>query len=104
MNRDSAIIIGISIVVGCLVLGMTARQAGSAHADAPGDDVGRYQMIRASDCNVMVLDTKTGRSWMKFVSSNEGPVRWSEDGPDVSPPAQGILETQPSQQPQQQKK
>jgi hypothetical protein len=98
MNRDSAIIIGVSIIVGCLVLGMTGRAPGTAHVDGHSEDVGRYQIIRASECNVMVLDTKTGRSWMEFVSSNQGPVHWSEDSPDVSPPAQGVLETQPSQQ------
>ncbi len=103
MNRDSAIIIGVCIVVGCLLLGMTGRQGGSARGDGASNEVGRYQIIRASDCNVMVLDTKTGRSWTKFVSSNEGPVHWSEDGPDVSPPAQGVLETQPSPPSQQRK-
>jgi len=97
MNRDSAVIIGLSIVVGCLLLGMTGRQSGSFRGDGPPGDVGRYQVIRASDCNVMVLDTKTGRSWMKFVSSTEGPVHWREDGPDVSPPAQAVVETQPSE-------
>jgi len=100
MNRDSAMIIGISIVLGCLLLGMAGRPSGSAHGDRPSDDVGRYQIIRASDCNVMMLDTKTGRSWTIFVSSDHGPVHWSEDSPDVSPPGQGILETQPSQQQQ----
>ena len=98
MNRDSALIIGVSIVVGCLILGMTGRQPGIAHTGGSTDDVGRYQVIRASDCNVMVLDTKTGRSWTKFVSSNEGPVHWFEDSPDVSPPGQGVPESQPSQQ------
>ena len=103
MNRDSAVIIGLSIVVGCLVLGITLRQPVTARWDGLPGDVGRYQIIRASDCNVIVLDTKTGRSWTKFVSSNEGPVHWSEDGPDVSPPAQ-VVETQPSQPEQQQQK
>ena len=103
MNRDSAVIIGLSIVVGCLVLGMAGRQPGSARGDATSTEVGRYQIIRASDCNVIVLDTKTGRSWTKFVSSSMGPEHWSEDGPDVSPPAQ-VVETQPSQPEQQQQK
>jgi len=103
MNRDSAVIIGLSIVVGCLVLGISLRQPGHLRGEGLPGEVGRYQIIRASDCNVIVLDTKTGRSWTKFISSTMGPEHWFEDGPDVSPPAQ-VVETQPSQTEPQQKK
>ena len=41
--------------------------------------VGRYQYGVANENNVFVLDTKTGRIWRKFVSSNSGPSEWQED-------------------------
>lgn len=80
MQRNSALIIGLSIVLGFLLFGLLTRLRG------PGEtEVGRYQFLRANDVTLAVLDTKTGRVWMKFVGTNTGPVEWSEDGPNVGP-------------------
>ena len=47
--------------------------------DHPADSpVGRYQMVSTNGANVFLLDTKTGRLWMKFVRKEEGPTNWDE--------------------------
>lgn len=40
--------------------------------------VGRYQVLRANDNNVLVIDTASGRLWQKFINSSGGPSVWTE--------------------------
>lgn len=90
MQRNSAVIIGASIVLGFLLFGLLIR-TGPANWRGPtggasGDgEVGRYQFLRANEVSLAVLDTKTGRVWRKFIDADSGPRQWAEDGPDVSP-------------------
>lgn len=47
-------------------------------------ETNRYQMISANDNNVLLLDTKTGEYWRKYIESNSGPINWShESSPDL---------------------
>lgn len=66
MRARSAYILGISIIIAALI-----------HAYFSGHSVGRYQMYREKD-STLLLDTKTGEVWEKFIHSNEGPSHWTE--------------------------
>lgn len=48
----------------------------------PAQNNGRYQMIKATDNNIYMIDTRTGKCWRKFVRSNEGPTVWLEETPN----------------------
>jgi hypothetical protein len=58
MNMKCAVIIGVSIILAGLIV-----------AFAPGS---RYQFGSSSGPNCFVLDTKDGRIWQGFVSTNSG--------------------------------
>ena len=42
------------------------------------DGVGRYQVVRAADSMVVLVDTKTGRTWQRFVSTSVKAGQWDE--------------------------
>ena len=67
MSNRAAGILGACIIVAALL-----------HAWLSGVcSAGRFQAVRSGD-SCVVLDTKTGRVWEKFISSHEGPSQWSE--------------------------
>lgn len=65
MNTKAALILGASIIVGSMALGLLTTRP---HADSNGGQVvvGRYQ-IAGVPGHAFVLDTATGRVWEKFV-------------------------------------
>jgi len=71
MRKTEALVIGICIIVAAVVLGIILRSS--------SDEVGRYQISRSSGVNVFVLDTKTGKLWSRFVSSDSGSTNWALD-------------------------
>ena len=42
-----------------------------------GPSAGRYQLVRA-ESSCLLLDTKTGRVWVRFFSTSSGPSSWDE--------------------------
>ncbi len=50
----------------------------------PAQSNGRYQMTRANDNNIFLIDTRTGRCWRQYVDSSGGPTDWMENTPDMS--------------------
>ena len=67
MNARAAGILGACIIVAALV---SSWLSGSSSA-------GRYQVVRVEN-SCLVLDTKTGRTWVRFLPSNSGPSSWEE--------------------------
>jgi len=96
MSNKSALIIGVSIVVGCSVLGFMLK---SPIDNLSGEinnlnstlyesvntesDSNRYQMISASENNIILLDTKTGEYWRKFIKNGQGPTNWAKESSPV---------------------
>ncbi len=68
MDRRTWLMLCASIVIAAIIIA-AGRFMGT----------GRYQMTAANqDGNVLLLDTRTGRTWMKFVPRQGGPVEWQE--------------------------
>lgn len=95
MRTKEAVIIGISVIIGCLALGLTLKapidslnyeihNLSSEMKVQNEGEAGRYQMISANDNNILLLDTKTGKYWRKFIETNSAPTNWSiQSGPDL---------------------
>jgi len=93
MEKRGAAIIGVSIIIGFLILGLLLKSPleSLSNNSAPVisnelsdlsnsvSELNRYQMISANDHNIILLDTKTGEYWRKFVSANEGPTNWTKE-------------------------
>lgn len=80
MDAKSSGIIGGCILLAGLVIALSVHfQGGNLPQGNVNDhEKGRYQMVVTNGVNVFLVDTKTGRVWQKFVSSNEGTSEWSE--------------------------
>lgn len=78
MDIKSAGIVGACIVVAALIIGLLPGGRTSAESVAPSEN-GRYQFVKASDNNVFVIDTRTGRTWQRFVEATAGPREWTEE-------------------------
>ncbi len=61
-----------------------------------GGAAGRYQLVRANDSNIFLVDTATGRCWRKFVDATGGPTQWQEESPDVKAAAAPIRPADPA--------
>ena len=70
MTRTAVLILGLCLIVAAVIVGGAICTAGHAN--------GRYQFASSSGVNVFVLDTRTGRLWIKFVQQNGGPNQWDE--------------------------
>lgn len=67
MNTKTSLILGLSIVIASVVLGVTLRGLAtqSIESAAAARDVGRYQIVGVPG-HAFILDTATGRAWEKF--------------------------------------
>jgi len=96
MNNKSALIIGVSIVVGCSVLGFILKSpidnlSGEINnlnytlneSVKTESDLNRYQILSASENNIILMDTKTGEYWRKFIKNGEGPTNWAKQSSPV---------------------
>ncbi|MCM1992097.1 hypothetical protein [Oceanirhabdus seepicola] len=99
MEKRGSVIIGFSIIIGFIMLGLLLKSPleSLSNNSAPissnelsdlsksVSELNRYQMISANDHNIILLDTKTGEYWRKFVPSNEGPTNWTKEiGPNLN--------------------
>jgi hypothetical protein len=91
MSKSHSVIIGMSVVVGCLILGAmsNSRAAGESSVSPPAS--GKYQVVvtepaNGVDSRVFVFDPATGRCWFK--STNYGISDWRDLGSPVSQSAQ----------------
>ncbi len=79
MEKKSAISIGISIVIGFLILGGAIIYSFKHFTKKYIVNKNRYEMINPNDSNIIIFDKETGRYWRKFIKSNEGPTDWTEE-------------------------
>lgn len=82
MEKRGALIIGASIIVGFIILGLVLK---SPIGSMGNSSQNRYQIISPNENNMILLDTETGECWRKFVPSNEGPSQWTKEiGPNFN--------------------
>lgn len=68
MNKSHSLVIGVSIVLGCLTIGLALNSpavAQPAQYTLPG---GKFQFVVTADNRIFVLDTITGQSWWRTAS------------------------------------
>jgi len=99
VNKKSALILGVSIILALTVFGLILQgpinrlsnsidnynynMEKSMSSEAEG--YGRYQMVSANENNIILLDTKTGKYWRKFIPTGKGPTDWAaENTPDFT--------------------
>jgi len=72
MDIKGSLVIGASIVVASIVLGLTLAPKSPAPASTPaGAQVGRFQMGGAPG-HAYIIDTAIGQVWEKFAIPSEG--------------------------------
>ena len=86
MTKSHSLIIGASIVLGCLILGMSSSHPAIGDSSVSPPGVGKYQLVvtepaNGSDSRVFVFEPATGRSWFK--STNSGVPGWHDMGSPV---------------------
>jgi hypothetical protein len=87
MNKSSSLIIGFSIVLGFLIVGVFLKLAFSEKNSPTADDVstvGAYEMIAINKNNIIIFDKQSGEYWRKFISDSEGPTEWTKEPSPVS--------------------
>lgn len=76
----SSLIIGCAIIIGFTILGLfwSSSLNNETSAVVKADDEYKYELISASENNIIIFDKSTGEYWNKFIPSNEGPTEWEK--------------------------
>lgn len=74
--RKTVVIIVVAVVA--LFAGLAIPHLRAEQMVVGTDGVGRYQVVRAADSMVVLVDTKTGRTWQRFVSTSVKAGQWEE--------------------------
>jgi hypothetical protein len=80
MTTKAATILGAFLLAGLAIFGGLMKSTA---------ETSRYELVRANDMNVLILDRRTGRCWRHFIDANGGPNIWEEMSPSPLPPASG---------------
>ncbi|WP_211748690.1 hypothetical protein [Paenibacillus sp. Marseille-Q4541] len=86
MNIKSSLILGISIIIGFLLLGFIqgSFQGKETITNEKGNEPkDRYEFVRANDNNVIIFDKQTGQYWRKFIPNSEGPTEWTQENSPI---------------------
>ncbi|KUP25370.1 hypothetical protein [Paenibacillus sp. DMB5] len=87
MNKGNSLIIGTSILVGFLILGvflkLTFSEKGSP-TTIEASTTGIYEMIAVNKNNIIIFNKQNGEYWRKFISDSEGPTEWTKEPSPVS--------------------
>ncbi|MFD2614170.1 hypothetical protein [Paenibacillus gansuensis] len=87
MNKSNSLIIGASILLGFVILGVFLKLTFSEKSlPTTGDAsaVGSYEMIAVNKNNIIIFDKQSGDYWRKFISDSEGPTEWTKEQSPVS--------------------
>ncbi len=79
MEKKSTIIMGISIIIGFIILGGSIIYTFEDSAQTAVVNTNRYEMITPNDSNIIIFDKQAGRYWRKYIDPNEGPTEWTEE-------------------------
>lgn len=76
----SSLIIGFAIIVGFTILGLflTFSHANESSNVVNENNEYRYELVPASENNIIIFDKVYGEYWTKFISNNEGPTNWEK--------------------------
>jgi hypothetical protein len=86
MNIKSSLILGISIIIGFLLLGFiqgSFQGKETATNEKGNEPKERYEFVRANDNNVIIFDKQTGQYWRKFITNSEGPTEWTKENSPI---------------------
>ncbi|MES2789102.1 MAG: hypothetical protein V4719_05735 [Planctomycetota bacterium] len=91
MSKSHSAIIGMSVVVGCLILGAMSNSRATGESSVSPPASGKYQLVVTEpasgvDSRVFVFDPATGQCWVK--STNLGVSGWRDLGSPVLHPGQ----------------
>lgn len=99
MTKFQSVIMGASIVLGCLILGLTLNSPAIGQGpSAPG----KYQMMAAGDhgeIRVVLCNPKTGECWSKATSAPSSAGWHYMSSPDVKPEVEPANEIKPHEAP-----
>ena len=82
MEKKSVIIIGISIIIGFLILASSVIYTFKDNGEKDIVNNNKYELITAGS-NIIIFDKETGRYWRKYINTNEGPNEWTEETTDL---------------------
>ncbi|MGM9928132.1 MAG: hypothetical protein ACI35P_09300 [Bacillus sp. (in: firmicutes)] len=79
MKDRSAIIIGVSIIIGFTILGACLLAVFEKGSDVVTENSEyRYELVPANDNNLIIFDKQSGAYWNKYIPSEEGPTNWEK--------------------------
>ena len=79
MEKKAAIVIGISIIIGFLILGGSIIYTFKDFTKIDMMNKNKYEMITPNDTNIIIFDKETGKYWRKFIDPTGGPTEWTEE-------------------------
>jgi hypothetical protein len=82
LEKKSVIIIGISIIIGFLILASSVIYTFKDYGEKDIVSKNKYEMLNAGS-NIIIFDKETGRYWRKFIKTNAGPNEWTEETIDL---------------------
>ena len=68
------IFLGVSIFSASLVV----SKMQSNNVDPSPEEPYRYELIPATESNIIIFDKKTGDYWQKYINPSEGPTEWEK--------------------------
>ena len=74
--RTRITLIAVALISLCTGLVLTRLHAEPVVLGADG--IGRYQLVRINDQIGLMVDTKTGRTWQRLISTNLKVGEWQE--------------------------
>lgn len=80
--EKKSFIIGISIIIGFLILGVSINYTFKDMGEVNMVNSNRYEMIAPNDTNIIIFDKETGKYWRKFIEPDGGPNEWKEESMD----------------------
>ncbi|MDB5337779.1 MAG: hypothetical protein JWN70_3398 [Planctomycetaceae bacterium] len=86
MTKSHSLIIGASIVLGCLILGLSSSNPAVGDSSVSPPAGGKYQLVvtepaNGADSKVFVFEPNTGHCWFK--ATNAGLPNWRDLGSPV---------------------
>ncbi|KYH29716.1 hypothetical protein CLTEP_27090 [Clostridium tepidiprofundi DSM 19306] len=79
MDKKFTSLLALIVILGVIVLGLFMKINQLQKFLDRTNYIGRYEFYKANDINMVILDTATGRMWMKYISHTGGNREWTEE-------------------------
>ncbi|SHH87299.1 hypothetical protein SAMN02745135_02496 [Caloranaerobacter azorensis DSM 13643] len=79
MDKKFVLSLTLIIILGVIILGLFVKINQLENILNETKYIGRYRFYKANDVNMVILDTATGRMWIKYIHPTGGNDEWTEE-------------------------